>query len=192
MAESPGDAFVAMAAEDVADELWPLFDDLGEAELDRLEAMTAAEQVRHFYLHGECLPFARTLHALTGWPLVSVCHPDHGFLHALVCEPGEGLPGSAGGRLLDASGWTTLEAVGRHYGLRPHETARLLLGEGDPWDSGARPFWPEDGDERSQARLALSAIRFLPGAPFGEPGFLARFPSPPLPGDHEECWAFRP
>jgi hypothetical protein len=66
-------------------------------------------QVRHRFLHGDCDVFAAALHLVTGWSVVTLVGST-GPVHRLVEAPD--------GRLLDAGGWTDLDALRHRYRLR--------------------------------------------------------------------------
>ena len=135
---------------------------------DWFEQLSAPEQVQTFYTQSDCDDFAVALHRITGWPLVRASFPDSEVglgHHTLVQGPD--------GRLLDAAGWHTAAEVERTLGGKGvwfsqpggEEVARSSnIGEA----SGVA----EDGTDTALA-MAVSAIRQLPWAPFGEPGFHA-------------------
>lgn len=131
--------------------------DMGEEEFERVSAMTTADQVRHFYVSGECHVFAEALHLITGWPVFNVSAPEHGHFHRLVRSPD--------GRLLDAAGWTDESGLRRRYRLR-RLTVSPVPDRDDPFDAFSREdgIFPELAD-------AVAAIRQLPGEPFAEPWF---------------------
>lgn len=80
------------------------------------------ERLRESCLRGNCAPFALTLHARTGWPIVSLClgtAPDGDAPFHLLCRAPDG-------RLVDAAGHQTEDAALRQFdmGGRRHLVVR--------------------------------------------------------------------
>ena len=141
-----------------ADALYLMADDMDEDEFERLSAMSPVEQVRHFYVSGECDHFAAALHRITGWLVRGVVSAKHGAVHRLVEAPD--------GRLLDASGWVGLEDLKQRYGMK---SLRLA-------DPGGEEKIMSSGDNDEDGfdwmlRDAVTAIRLFQWAPFGSEEF---------------------
>jgi hypothetical protein len=110
--------------------------------------------VRENYLFGECAAFAVALNRMTGWPIFQIKSRDsyHVFLQAPK------------GRLVDASGYTTLAKIRRVHRLSPDAmphavSASALIDDLDD-DSLSDPW--------HQVRLAEFYIRQLHIPPFNQ------------------------
>lgn len=96
---------------DLADEAGgSIMDLLDEDGWEHFSALSDVEKVRHRYLHGDCDDLALALHYALGWDVHAV-NCEHGHMHRLVCSPE--------GRLLDASGWTSVKEMESRYGVSP-------------------------------------------------------------------------
>lgn len=95
------------------DAIYFLSDDVDEAEMDKIKAMSPEHIVRLFYTSSDCDVFAVALHRITGWPIVELDDTLRGHIHRLNLAPG--------GRLVDASGWTDIKTLSKRYALlHPH------------------------------------------------------------------------
>lgn len=104
------------------------------------------------YSRSDCDDFAVVLTALTGWPVVSVAPPGGTSVHRLVECPE--------GRLLDVTGWTSLEALRLRYNRSTLEIVR---------DTALNQSLLDD--EASELAV-LAAMRHLSFGAFVEPSFI--------------------
>jgi hypothetical protein len=108
--------------------------------------------VRENYLFGECAAFAVALHRLTGWPLYEIKAPNR--YHVFLQDPK--------GRLVDASGYTTLAKIRRVHrlpsGTVPQAVPASALVDDLDDDSLSDPW--------HHVRMAEFYIRQLPMPPF--------------------------
>jgi hypothetical protein len=161
--------------EELADLCTELVSDLFDDEvLEDMEEWPAEKRIRHAFLRGECDYFAVALHRMTGWPIRGVFSNDIGPLHRVVEAPD--------GRLLDASGWTSLEALRKRYKLKK----RAVLTMSPPGDEEmAIGFTVECAGETDWTlELAVAAIRMLPGEPFSSSMFMNMSSRPVAGADH--------
>jgi len=131
-----------------------VFDLLDSETFRWFESLTDVAKIQWRYCHADCDEFAQTLAALTGWPILSVTHPNEGPLHRLVEAPD--------GRLLDVRGWTTPDALAARYTV---DAVALQRGE-FVFESFFSPI--------DDIGPVVDAILQLPDAPFPESGFQAR------------------
>lgn len=152
-----------------------VLDEASDQEQEAFEALDATGRIVHRYRHGDCDDMAMVLADLTGFPMVRLSSPRIGFLHSAVQAPD--------GRLLDAGGWTSPDAVARLFGQR-----RVVLGKPEP-PSAADPDWMAP-EEYVTAVAALWHLGMAGREPFA--GMLSRIeallplpevvePEPPSP-----------
>lgn len=126
---------------------------MNEERWERFEALTDVEKIQWRYCHADCDDFASALRAITAWPIVAISDRKRGPLHRLVRAPD--------GRLLDARGWTSLEALRLRYKLTALPLAQENVASHSPLGTD-EDFHP-----------VVSALLQLPLEPFNTEAFQA-------------------
>ena len=104
------------------------------------------------YSRSDCDDFAVVLAALTGWPVVSAAPPEGASVHRLIECPE--------GRLLDVTGWTSLDALRLRYNRSTLEIVRDTA------------FSQSLLDGEAAELEVLAAMRHLSFGAFIEPAFI--------------------
>jgi hypothetical protein len=121
----------------MSDEDWEKFDEL-----------SYVKQVQYRYLHADCDDVAIALNRITGWEVRSISS-EKGPLHRLVSDPD--------GRLVDITGWTSMEDIRIRYGAK-----KLLIS-----DPGApRVYCSSILEEDEDFQEVANALLLIPVEPF--------------------------
>lgn len=123
-----------------------------------LEPEDSVAVLRRAFTTSECGPFAVVLADLTQWRIVNMTANGR-VIHSLVRAPG--------GRLADATGWTTEHALQKRYGA---ETAQFTSFPG-MLAIGASSISAESDRNCLERTRIVSVIQLLPGSPFQDAWF---------------------
>ncbi len=127
-------------------------DRTGGHDLAAIRAMSPLDRIRYRYMEGDCPEFAAALQWVTNWRPVTILL-DGRHIHECVMAPD--------GRLLDVTGWTSLEQYAALTGLSGVS----------PIDGFPASFDFEDDTDSELLTEAVGAMRHLTWAPFNEDWF---------------------